>query len=238
LTQAEGETTWHVGEVSLGKRILDVGLIMLALPLLLPVFVLVALYIKVVSRGPVFYTQERVGYRGHRFRMFKFRSMRLDAEASLHHAHTTHLFRSNQPMEKLDHVDPRLIPFAWLMRSTGLDELPQLINVLRGEMSLVGPRPCTIYVHEVMLTWHKRRFSVLPGVTGLWQVNGKNQTTFLEMMNYDVEYARRWSLWLDLKIILATFPALSSQVGEILEKRREARNGGRGKAVAVAAKEG
>jgi lipopolysaccharide/colanic/teichoic acid biosynthesis glycosyltransferase len=123
-------------------------------------------------------------------------------------------------MEKMDHVDPRLIPFAWVVRSTGIDELPQLINVLRGEMSLVGPRPCTAYEHEVMLPWHKRRFEVLPGLTGLWQVNGKNRTTFQQMINFDIAYSRGWSIWMDFKIMLSTFPVLLGQLREMVEKRR------------------
>jgi exopolysaccharide production protein ExoY len=208
-----------VGEVPRSKRVLDVALVCLALPVLVPLFLLVALYIKLVSRGPVFYTQERVGFREQRFRMFKFRSMKVNAETKTHADHTTFLFRSDQPMEKMDHVDPRLIPMAWLVRSTGIDELPQLLNVLRGEMSLVGPRPCTVYEHEVMLPWHRRRFDVLPGLSGLWQVNGKNKTTFQQMIHWDITYTRECSVWLDVKIIFRTFPVLFGQLREMITRR-------------------
>lgn len=212
--------SWFVGRIPTGKRLLDLVLIVVALPFLIPLFACVAAFIKIVSPGPIFFAQDRMGYREKRFRMFKFRSMKVDAETGAHKNHTTHLFKSDKPMEKMDHVDPRLIPFAWIVRSTGIDELPQLINVLRGEMSLVGPRPCTAYEHEVMLPWHKRRFEVLPGLTGLWQVSGKNKTTFQQMINYDIAYARDWSLWLDLKIIFGTLPVLIGQLQEMINKRR------------------
>jgi lipopolysaccharide/colanic/teichoic acid biosynthesis glycosyltransferase len=221
-TPAEEPSSWFVGHVPKGKRAMDSLLIFLALPVLVPLFLAVAAYIKLVSRGPVFYTQARVGFRERRFQMFKFRSMKLNADTKKHESHTTFLFKSDKPMEKMDHVDPRLIPFAWVIRSTGIDELPQLINVALGQMSLVGPRPCTVYEHEVLLPWHKRRFEVLPGLTGLWQVNGKNKTTFQQMINFDIAYSREWSVWLDFKIMLSTFPVLTGQLREMIEKRRRA----------------
>jgi lipopolysaccharide/colanic/teichoic acid biosynthesis glycosyltransferase len=116
-------------------------------------------------------------------------------------------------MVKLDaRGDSRIIPFGLLLRSTGLDELPQLLNVLRGEMSLVGPRPCLAYECDEYLPWQRERFNTLPGLTGLWQVNGKNQTTFAEMMQLDISYTREKTLWLDLAIILKTIPAIMGQV--------------------------
>jgi len=214
------ESSWFVGSIPLGKRLFDWALVLVALPAVVPLFLLIMAFIKVVSPGPVFYRQERVGFRERRFWMYKFRSMKVDAETRLHSEHTTRLFRSDEPMEKLDHADPRLIPFGWLLRSTGLDELPQLLNVLRGEMSLVGPRPCTVYGHAVMVPWHKRRFEVLPGLTGLWQVSGKNRVTFQQMINNDLAYARGWSLWLDVRILLWTVPVLLGQVREMMAKRR------------------
>jgi lipopolysaccharide/colanic/teichoic acid biosynthesis glycosyltransferase len=121
-------------------------------------------------------------------------------------------------MAKLDlHGDPRLIPGGWWLRASGLDELPQIINVLRGEMSLVGPRPCLPYEYDRYLPWQKERFSTLPGLTGLWQVSGKNKTTFDEMMHLDIHYARNKSLWLDLKILLMT---VSAVIIEIKNTRR------------------
>ena len=132
------------------------------------------------------------------------------------------MLRSETPMTKMDiNGDPRLIPLGALLRSTGLDELPQLINVLRGDMSLVGPRPCIRYEAEDYLSWQKERFGTLPGLTGLWQVSGKNQTTFNEMIKLDITYVRNKSLWLDIKIILKTVPALISQVRETRSGRAQ-----------------
>jgi exopolysaccharide production protein ExoY len=115
-------------------------------------------------------------------------------------------------MTKLDAKhDPRVIPLGSVLRATGLDELPQLINVLRGEMSIVGPRPCVAYEYAMYEAWQKRRFDAVPGLTGLWQVSGKNRTTFHQMINLDIEYSERANLWLDLKIIFKTVPALVQQ---------------------------
>jgi exopolysaccharide production protein ExoY len=196
------------------KRMMDVTFILLALPVIVPVGLVIAAYIKAVSRGPIFFKQERVGYRGTTFLCFKFRSMRVNAETTTHQNHTTELIRkSDIPMVKMDKKgDKRLIPLGGLLRATGLDELPQLINVWGGEMSLVGPRPCTGYEYEQYLPWQKERFDVVPGLTGLWQVSGKNQTTFNEMIRLDIAYGKTQSPWLDLKIIFKTLPALFEQV--------------------------
>ena len=128
------------------KRTLDVLLILLALPFLIPLVLFIVLLIRSGSRGPVLFMQKRVGYRGRRFRCFKFRTMFVDADTTTHQGHLHQLMNSNTPMMKMDSQgDPRIIPFGLLLRASGLDELPQLINVLRGEMSLVGPRPCLPY---------------------------------------------------------------------------------------------
>jgi len=197
------------------KRNLDVLLILFSLPFLIPLALLIALLIRSVSVGPVLFRQERVGYRGRRFMCFKFRTMFVDADTSLHQGHLDQLMRSNIPMMKMDSKgDPRIIPFGVLLRASGLDELPQLINVLRGEMSLVGPRPCLPYEYEKYLPWQKERFRTLPGLTGFWQVNGKNKTTFVEMIQLDIHYANNMTVWWDLKIILMTVPALIIQMLE------------------------
>jgi lipopolysaccharide/colanic/teichoic acid biosynthesis glycosyltransferase len=123
------------------------------------------------------------------------------------------LIRSELPMTKLDTKgDTRLIPFGRLLRATGLDELPQCLNVLRGEMSLVGPRPCTPYELQYYLPWQKKRFQVPPGITGLWQVSGKNKTTFTQMAEFDVFYAMNHSLRMDLEILLQTVPVVLRQI--------------------------
>ena len=178
-------------EIPRWKRTLDVVFILLILPFVLPLAVLVAVVIRMVSDGPVLFRQERVGYLGRKFMCFKFRTMFVGAETTTHQGHLQLLMKSNAPMVKLDaRGDSRIIPFGSLLRSTGLDELPQLINVLRGEMSMVGPRPCLPYECDKYLPWQRERFNTLPGLTGLWQVSGKNQTTFAEMMQLDISYTR------------------------------------------------
>ena len=165
------------------------------------------------SPGPVFFRQERIGRKGRIFRIYKFRTMRVGADTASHQAYMARLIGSTEPMVKMDASgDSRLIPGGWILRATGLDELPQLINVLRGEMSLVGPRPCVPYEYEKYLPWQLRRFNATPGLTGLWQISGKNRTTFDEMIRFDIEYSEKQSLWLDLKIILLTAPALPAEV--------------------------
>jgi lipopolysaccharide/colanic/teichoic acid biosynthesis glycosyltransferase len=203
------------------KRTLDAWLILLALPFLVPLALLVALLIRSGSRGPVLFRQERVGYRGRCFTCFKFRTMFVNADTTTHQGHLHQLMNSNTPMMKMDSKgDPRIIPFGWLLRASGLDELPQLINVLRGEMSLVGPRPCLPYEYDNYLPWQKERFGTVPGLTGLWQVSGKNKTTFVEMIRLDIKYAKAKTLWWDLKIILMTIPALIIQMRETRQARQ------------------
>ena len=197
------------------KRALDVLLILLALPFLIPLALLVALLIRSGSCGPVLFMQERVGFRGKRFMCLKFRTMFVNADTATHQGHLLQLMKSNTPMQKMDSEgDPRIIPFGVWLRASGLDELPQLINVLRGEMSLVGPRPCLPYEYDQYLPWQKERFQTAPGLTGLWQVSGKNKTTFVEMVVLDIMYAKHKTLWWDLKIILTTILTLVIQMQE------------------------
>jgi len=203
------------------KCALDVLLILLALPFLIPLTLLVALLIRSGSRGPVLFTQERVGYQGRQFKCFKFRTMFIDADTTTHQGHLHQLMNSNTPMMKMDsRGDPRIIPFGLWLRASGLDELPQLINVLRGEMSLVGPRPCLPYEYDNYLPWQKERFGTLPGLSGLWQVSGKSKTTFVEMIQLDIRYVKNRTLWWDLKIILMTVPALFIQMLEMRQARK------------------
>ncbi len=158
--------------------------------------------------------------------LLKFRTMKTDAETQSHQQHTQHLIKSQQPMVKLDqHKDPRLIPLARLLRASGLDELPQILNVLRGEMSLVGPRPCLPYEYELYQSWHRHRLDAVPGLTGLWQVSGKNRTTFDEMVRLDIEYSKRLNIWLDLKIILKTLTALWGQYRDTRAVKRAGTGG-------------
>jgi len=201
--------------IPLWKRALDLAVILCMLPAVLLVGGLMVLVIKLGSQGPVLFRQKRVGYLGQEFTCFKFRTMKVDAETRSHQEHTRSLIQSQTPMVKLDaHKDPRLIPFGAVLRATGLDELPQLINVVRGEMSLVGPRPCLGYEFELHKPWQRHRYDAAPGLTGLWQVSGKNRTTFDEMIRLDIRYSRKSSLWLDLQIMVKTLPALLAQCRE------------------------
>jgi len=208
------------GGIPFWKRVLDAVAIVLALPVIVPVMLLISLYIKLVSRGPVFFCQERIGYYGQPFKIFKFRTMHVNAPTNGHEKHLKELMNSSRPMTKLDAKgDARLIRGGGVLRATGLDELPQLINVLRGEMSIVGPRPCTAYEYEQYSAWHSRRLEALPGLTGLWQVSGKNKLSFEQMIQLDIHYAENSSIWLDLNIMLRTFPVLLSQLREVVTRR-------------------
>lgn len=208
----------------LWKRVLDLLVILLVLPVGLPLMLVIALYIKIVSPGPVFFKQERVGLRGKRFLCLKFRSMKHKADTGVHQNHLKELIASGKPMVKMDQFgDSRLIPHGAWLRSSGLDELPQLINVLYGEMSMVGPRPCTPFEAEQYIPWQRERFNTLPGLTGLWQVSGKNKTTFEEMIRLDIQYARTKSPWMDLGIIARTFGVLMGQVNEARQQKKSAR---------------
>jgi hypothetical protein len=151
--------------------------------------------------------------------------MKEGCASSVHERHLERLVAENKPMNKLDTADPRLIPGAKVLRALGIDELPQLLNVVRGDMSVIGPRPCIPYEAQQYQPWQRERFAGLPGLTGLWQVRGKNKTTFTEMIRLDIEYVRRQSFWLDLQILLATPKALFGQLaGAIWNRTRPARN--------------
>ena len=145
--------------------------------------------------------------------------MKVDVDSSVHMDHVRNLIKSGannggeKPMVKLDwSYDSRIISLGRILRIAGLDELPQLINVLRGEMSLVGPRPCIVYEAQEYLPWQRQRFDAVPGLTGLWQVSGKNKTTFTEMMRLDIAYDKQKSLWVDLTLLLRTLPAILDQI--------------------------
>jgi exopolysaccharide biosynthesis polyprenyl glycosylphosphotransferase len=176
-----------------------------ALALTAPVFLVVAAAVKLTSRGPVFFIQPRGGLNGHAFRMFKFRTMREGAEAE-----RAGLMADNEmdgPVFKIAH-DPRVTRLGGLLRRTSLDELPQLVNVLLGQMSLVGPRPLPVIETRELTGSHRRRLSMKPGITCLWQVSGRNDLGFPEWMSLDLEYVDHWSMGLDLAILLRTIPAL------------------------------
>jgi len=201
------------------KRTLDACVIVLATPGLLLLAAVLVVIIRAVSNGPVLFRQERIGYKGRLFTCLKFRTMYCGSDNTDHHGYLRSLVHADVPMTKMDaHGDPRIIPFGKIMRASGLDELPQIINVLQGEMSLVGPRPCLTCEVEKFLPWQRERFDAVPGLTGLWQVNGKNQLTFTQMVQLDIRYARTKNLWLDLKILFKTIPVLVKQLSAVKTK--------------------
>ena len=218
---SEERTAGRSSRLPRWKRVLDLTLVFASFPIWLPLMMLVMILIKVGSSGPVLYRQERVGYRGKLFMIFKFRSMKVNAETDSHEQHLASLMGNNSPMTKLDAAgDPRLIPLGRILRATGLDELPQIFNVIRGEMSLVGPRPCLPYEFQRYERWQRERVNAAPGLTGYWQVNGKNKTTFSEMIDMDIYYTRNVSLALDLTVLLKTIPAITQQVLEAQHRAR------------------
>ena len=194
------------------KRTFDLVVATLAIVLLLPLWLLIALLIKLDSRGPVFYSQERVGMDGRLFLLYKFRTMRADADPEIHkeyqrafiagHAEAN-LGDDEKPTYKLQ-SDPRITRTGKWLRRSSLDEVPQLLNVIMSDMSIVGPRPPIPYEVESYELWHRKRLDMKPGLTGLWQVSGRNRLSFEEMVRLDVYYIENWSVLLDLKIILRT----------------------------------
>lgn len=191
---------------AVGKRLIDLVLSGIAIVILSPVLAVVAMMIRFTSDGPALFMQERLGLGKRRFRIFKFRTMVVNAEARM--KEVEHLNQSAGPTFKLKH-DPRITPIGNFLRKTSLDELPQLFNVFLGDMSLVGPRPLPLRDYQGFSEdWHRRRFSVKPGVTCLWQVTGRSSIGFERWMELDMEYIDQWSLWLDIKIIAQTIPAV------------------------------
>lgn len=213
------------------RRLLDIVASAIALVIALPLFLVLAIAIKLDSAGPVIYKQKRV--RGsqdpeephperHVFDFYKFRSMYTDSDARIHRRFVTDYINGNapktnngnkkKPLYKMTR-DPRITRVGRWIRRTSLDELPQLVNVLKGNMSLVGPRPALPYEVEQYSQWHKQRLIPKAGLTGLWQVSGRTSLTFEQMIELDIEYTQRRSLWLDIKILLKTLPAIISGVG-------------------------
>ncbi|MBA3766876.1 MAG: sugar transferase, partial [Acidobacteria bacterium] len=198
------------------KRLFDLTIALLALTILSPLWLIIALLIKMDSRGPVFYKQERVGMDGRIFLFYKFRSMSTNSDDALHREYQQRYIAGNpeanlgdqkQPVYKLA-TDSRVTRVGKGLRRLSLDELPQLFNVLRGDMSVVGPRPPIPYEVEAYDLWHRKRLDMKPGLTGLWQVSGRNRLPFDEMVRLDLYYIENWSLLLDLKFILRTLPVM------------------------------
>ena len=204
------------------KRGMDIAGSLCALVIFSPVFILVSIGIKLTSKGPVLFRQERVGQYGRRFTFLKFRSMYHKNDSAVHQDYVKRLIAGKA--EASDHAggakvykltrDPRVTPLGRFLRKSSLDELPQLINVLRGDMSLVGPRPPVPYEFECYQIWHKQRLvAVQPGITGLWQITGRSTTKFDEMVRLDLKYASSWTVWGDIKILSQTPRAVLSGQG-------------------------
>jgi exopolysaccharide biosynthesis polyprenyl glycosylphosphotransferase len=197
------------------KRIMDVVGSAIALVLFAPIFLVIAIAIKLSSSGPVFFRQQRIGQHGKPFVLLKFRSMYVNNDDSVHQEWFQNFYKGNAKRHATDDDngngsyklpnDPRVTRIGRLLRRTSMDEVPQFLNVLAGEMSLVGPRPPIPYEVDAYQAWHRGRvLQAKPGITGLWQVNGRSRVAFDEMVRLDLRYARSWSIWLDIKILLKT----------------------------------
>jgi lipopolysaccharide/colanic/teichoic acid biosynthesis glycosyltransferase len=193
---------------------MDIAGSLFALVLLSPLFLIIGIIIKLTSRGPVLFRQERVGQHGKKFMFVKFRSMYFTNDHTIHREYVKRLIGGGKgakdgdgPLSDVFKLtnDPRITPFGRILRKTSLDELPQFLNVLTGSMSLVGPRPPIPYEFDCYQMWHRQRLvAVKPGITGPWQIGGRSRTTFDEMVRMDLNYASSWTPWTDLKILLNT----------------------------------
>jgi lipopolysaccharide/colanic/teichoic acid biosynthesis glycosyltransferase len=204
----------------LAKRVMDVAGSLLALLFGLPLFLGIAIVIKLTSKGPILYCQQRLGQYGRKFNFLKFRSMCVNNDATIHREYVRRFITNGSSQMPESHAaykltaDPRVTPIGRFLRKTSLDELPQFLNVLKGNMSLVGPRPPLPYEAECYHVWHRTRLlAAKPGMTGLWQIAGRSRVKFDDMVRMDLRYATSWSLWLDIKILLQTPLAVFSANG-------------------------
>lgn len=191
------------------KRCFDIILTAILLLLLSPFLLLFGILVKFSSKGPVLYKSKAIGKNGREFIMYKFRTMRYNNNTEIHKTHLKEIINGNKSVAKIKN-DKRITKFGKLLRKYSLDELPQLINILKGDMSLIGPRPCLPYEYELMQNWHKRRTNVIPGMSGLWQIVGRNKedVSFNDSVILDLYYVDNVSFWLDLKIFFKTIPVL------------------------------
>jgi undecaprenyl-phosphate galactose phosphotransferase len=191
------------------KPVFDRTIASIILFIISPIMLLIWLIIKFDSRGPAIFKADVIGKRGRAFTWYKFRSMRYNSQHISHEKHLKEIIKKNQSVEKIKN-DPRITKIGKFLRKYSLDELPQLINVIKGDMSLVGPRPCLPYEYELMNDWHKKRFNIFPGLTGLWQISGRDQSdvNFNDSLILDLYYSDNISAWFDLKILLKTIPVV------------------------------
>jgi undecaprenyl-phosphate galactose phosphotransferase len=189
------------------KRVVDISLSLIILIGLLPVWILIGALIKLTSKGPIFYKPVAIGQGGRPFIMYKFRSMRVNVSTNLHKEKVRKMIKQNDATKKIVN-DPRITPLGRFLRKCSIDEFPQLINVLNGEMSLVGPRPCLPYEYEVMKEWQKQRCDIKPGMTGIWQIRGRDEVLFNQQVVLDLYYKEHCSVWMDLQILFSTIPVV------------------------------
>ncbi len=226
LEEGDENPEWFLNEIlavqpALGTRFAERFLAGLSLVLLAPFMLLIIVAIKLNSEGPALFRQLRIGHKGKPFFCYKFRSMHVNADTHVHATYFSDLIKQDTPMQKLDQQgDSRIFAVGRFLRASSLDELPQLYNIFKGEMHLIGPRPCIPKEYSEYLPWQRHRVDSLPGLTGLWQVSGKNKTTFTEMMRYDRRYTLQQSMWLDFRIFLKTFPVV---IGQYIECHLHAR---------------
>jgi len=216
------DTTRYFGILGRLKRVFDLCIACLMLVAVSPVMLVIALLIKQADRGPVLFAQERLGRDGRPFKFYKFRSMAHNSDDAIHRQFVAMFIggdesgcaESNEG-EKVFKMkeDPRITKIGSILRRTSLDELPQLFNIIKGEMSLVGPRPPIAYEIENYQPWHMERLKAVPGLTGLWQVSGRSSVSFEEMVRLDVRYINNWSPFLDLVIMLKTIPVVFQGTG-------------------------
>lgn len=216
------DTTRFFGLQARFKRLMDIVIAAGLLVVTSPLFLIVALLIKRSGPGPVFFVQERLGRDGQPFLFYKFRTMEHNSDDAIHRQFAAMFINGdeegcrkrngNRKIFKMSQ-DPRITGIGSWLRRTSLDELPQIFNVLRGDMSLVGPRPPIVYEIEHYQPWHMERLKVTPGLTGLWQVSGRSSVPFEEMVRLDVHYINHWSLWMDLRILLKTVPVVLQGTG-------------------------
>jgi lipopolysaccharide/colanic/teichoic acid biosynthesis glycosyltransferase len=206
---------------SIVKRGMDILLSLVALIVLAPLFVIVAIFIRLDSAGPAVFKQRRIGWAGKEFTLYKLRSMHVGNDARVHKDYMTKLIRGADASSNLRgsngcfklEKDARITRVGKFLRKTSIDELPQIVNVLKGDMSLVGPRPALSYEVEIYKPWHGKRLLARPGLTGLWQVGGRSEKNFDEMVELDIQYINEWSLYLDLKILLKTVSVVIRRQG-------------------------
>jgi len=216
------DTTRYYGSLGFAKRVVDVVIASVALVLISPLMLLIALCVKRSSSGPVMFVQERLGRDGQPFKFYKFRSMAHNSDDTIHRQFAAMFIsgdkdgcaesNAGEEVFKLK-KDPRVTKVGCFLRKTSLDELPQLFNIIKGEMSLIGPRPPIAYEIENYQPWHMERLKAVPGLTGLWQVSGRSSVSFEEMVRLDIRYINEWSPMLDLKILLKTIPVVLNGTG-------------------------